>query len=189
MLFRSAQPISYDALHSEDFLPSSLKTFTLSFVSDGQALKTVPFHYGDSFDDSVFPELPQREGCYARWSTTNLTDLRFDTVVEASYYPYITSLRSTQARPEGKPMLFVQGQFQDRDNLTIVPGTTSFPETEEHPVLEQWHISIPADGLESHTVRYLPTQADAVVYLLRNGSWSKASTERSEEHTSELQSR
>lgn len=175
--FALAQPISYDALHSEDFLPSSLKTFTLSFVSDGQALKTVPFHYGDSFDDSVFPELPQREGCYARWSTTNLTDLRFDTVVEASYYPYITSLRSTQARPEGKPMLFVQGQFQDRDNLTIVPGTTSFPETEEHPVLEQWHISIPADGLESHTVRYLPTQADAVVYLLRNGSWSKASTE------------
>ena len=175
--FALAQPISYDALRSEDFLPSSLKTFTLSFVSDGQTLKTVPFHYGDSFDDSVFPELPQREGCYARWSTTNLTDLRFDTVVEASYYPYITSLRSTQARPEGKPMLFVQGQFQDRDNLTIVPGTTSFPETEEHPVLEQWHISIPADGLESHTVRYLPTQADAVVYLLRNGSWSKASTE------------
>ena len=175
--FALAQPISYDALHSEDFLPSSLKTFTLSFVSDGQTLKTVPFHYGDSFDDSVFPELPQREGYYARWSTTNLTDLRFDTVVEASYYPYITSLHSTQARPESKPILFVQGQFQDGDNLTIVPGTTSFPETQEHPVLEQWHISIPADGLESHTIRYLPVQDRTVVYLLRNGSWSKASTE------------
>lgn len=172
-----AEPMPYDALHREEALPDPLKTFTLSFVADGQTLKTVPFHYGDSFDASVFPELPQREGCYAQWSAADLTDLRFDTVVEAAYYPYITALYATQTRADGKPVLFVQGQFQDGDSLVTAPGTTPFPETENQPLLEQWHISIPADGLESHTIRYLPAQEDTAVYLLRNGSWSAIAAE------------
>ena len=172
-----AEPMPYDALHREEALPDPLKTFTLSFVADGQTLKTVPFHYGDSFDASVFPELPQREGCYAQWSAADLTDLRFDTVVEAAYYPYITALNATQTRADGKPVLFVQGQFQDGDSLVTAPGTTPFPETENQPLLEQWHISIPADGLESHTIRYLPAQEDTAVYLLRNGSWSAIAAE------------
>ena len=172
-----AEPMPYDALHREEALPDPLKTFTLSFVADGQTLKTVPFHYGDSFDASVFPELPQREGCYAQWSAADLTDLRFDTVVEAAYYPYITALNATQTRADGKPVLFVQGQFQDGDSLVTAPGTTPFPETESQPLLEQWHISIPADGLESHTIRYLPAQEDTAVYLLRNGSWSAIAAE------------
>lgn len=172
-----AEPMPYDALHREEALPDPLKTFTLSFVADGQTLKTVPFHYGDSFDASVFPELPQREGCYAQWSAADLTDLRFDTVVEAAYYPYITALYATQTRAGGKPVLFVQGQFQDGDSLVTAPGTTPFPETENQPLLEQWHISIPADGLESHTIRYLPAQEDTAVYLLRNGSWSAIAAE------------
>ena len=172
-----AEPMPYDALHREEALPDPLKTFTLSFVADGQTLKTVPFHYGASFDASVFPELPQREGCYAQWSAADLTDLRFDTVVEAAYYPYITALNAAQTRADGKPVLFVQGQFQDGDSLVTAPGTTPFPETENQPLLEQWHISIPADGLESHTIRYLPAQEDVAVYLLRNGSWSAIAAE------------
>ena len=172
-----AEPISFDTLLRTENLPRPLRQFTLSFVADGETIKAITFDYGDSFDSSVFPEIPQKEGYYAQWSTRDLTDLRFDTVVEASYYPYITSLYSTYTRQDGKPMLFVQGQFKDGDSLRVDPGTTAFPETESHSLLEQWQIAIPADGLENHSIRYLPAQENTAIYLLRNGSWSRISTE------------
>lgn len=169
--FALAQPITYQELLRKEALPQPLKGFTLRFVVDDETVKTVPFRYGESFGPEIFPELPQKEGCYARWSTTDLSDLRFDTQVEAAYYPYITALRSQQTRDNSKPLIFVQGQFQEGDLLGVSPGTTPFPESQAEPLLEQWHISIPADGQASHTLRYLPTREDTQVYVLRNGSW------------------
>lgn len=175
--FALAEPLSYEALRKTEGLPGQLRQFTLSFVADGETIKTVVFDYGDSFDPSAYPEIPQKEGYYAQWSTKDLTDLRFDTVVEVEYIPHITSLNSTNVRPDGKPMLFVQGRFKDGDNLSVTPGTVDFPEKENQTLLEHWHISIPADGLESHSIRYLPTQEDVELYLLKNDSWSRVQAE------------
>ncbi|MDO5545057.1 MAG: hypothetical protein Q4F81_04425 [Eubacteriales bacterium] len=171
-----AEPVSYDALHGQEGLPDPLKTFTLSFLADGEIVKSLSFHYGDSFDSDIFPEIPQKEGCYAQWSREELQDLRFDTVVEANYYPYITSLESDTERSDGKPVLFVQGQFKAGDTLRAEPGDAAFPE-ELGQVLEQWHLDIPADGLQTHNIRYLPSQERVTLYLLKNGVWEQADTE------------
>lgn len=171
-----AEPISYEELCGEETLPNRLKGFTLSFQVDGEPIKTMSFHYGDSFDASVFPEIPQKEGFYARWSRDQLQNLRFDTVVEADYCPYITALSAHGERESGKPALFVQGQFKAGDTLRAEPGDTAFPQ-ELGQVLEQWQLFIPADGLQTHGIRYLPTQEGVSVYLLKNGSWEKTDTE------------
>ncbi|MDY4598998.1 MAG: GLUG motif-containing protein [Candidatus Faecousia sp.] len=165
-----AEPVSYDALH--EALPNPLNAFTLTFLADGELVKTLSFHYGDSFDSSVFPEIPQKEGCYAQWSREELQNLRFDTVVEAAYYPYITALPAGGERSAGRPVLFVQGQFKAGDTLQADPADTSFPQ-ELGQVLEQWHLYIPADGLQTHSIRYLPSQEDVTLYLLKNGAWEK----------------
>lgn len=170
-----AEPIPYDTLWKIEGLPEALKVFTLRFVADGETIKTLSFDYGDSFDFTVYPEIPQKEGYYAQWSARDLTDLRFDQVVEVEYIPHITALHSADVRPEGKPTLFVEGRFKAGDSLTVTPGITTFPEKEGQTLLEHWMVTIPADGLESHTLRYLPTQADAELYLLKNGNWSRVS--------------
>ena len=175
--FALAEPISYDELYNEKTLPTPLKEFTLSFLVDGETIKTVPFSYGASFDAAIFPKIPQKDGYYARWDISELTNLRFNTVVEATYYPYITALSSEKKRTDDKPMIFVQGQFKEEDGIVVTPSEVEFTADEEQQLLEQWHISIPADGLESHTVRYLPERENAEVYILRNGGWSKARTE------------
>ena len=164
-----AEPITYAQFSREELVPSSLKVFTLSFVVEGKTVKTVPFHYGESFDYDVYPKLPQKEGCYARWSDVDLEDLRFDTVVEAAYYPFLTSLSSAQHRDGDQAIVFVQGKFQEGDALELTTGTTAF----DGDVVEQWKVSVPADGQQTHTIRYLPTQEDVQVYVLRSGSWSK----------------
>lgn len=172
-----AEPISYEALLRTENLPEAMRQFTLSFLADGQTIKEIPFDYGDSFDFSVYPEIPEKDGHYAQWSTNDLTDLRFDTQVEVEYYPYMTALNSSSLRPDGRSVLFVQGKFKSGDSIEVAPGTAQFPGDEHIRLLECWHISIPADGLESHNIRYLPAEEDVAVYLLKNGIWSKLSPE------------
>ena len=55
-------------------------------------LKRQKFGYGDSFTADVFPKAPKKDGCYADWNVTDLSDLRFDTTVTAVYRPYVTAL-------------------------------------------------------------------------------------------------
>lgn len=172
-----AEPVTYEEMQKLQSLPQSLRELTLRFTADGQTVKTLLFHYGDSFDESVYPEIPQKDGFYARWSTRDLENLHFDTVVEANYFPYITALNSTDARPGEHPVFFVQGQFREGDVLTVTPGKKEFVPAENQTLVERWHLSIPADGLESHTIRYLPGQEGLQVYLLKSGSWSRIQPE------------
>jgi len=174
--FALAQPTTYDDLLKVEGLPQQLRKLTLSFVAEGETIKTVSFDYGDSFDHGVYPQIPEKEGHYAQWSLDDLTNLIFDTVVEVEYIPHITAIHSTDVRPNGNPVLFVQGQFQAGDAITVVKGAAEFTADDHQELLEQWRISIPADGLESHTVRYLPTDS-VTIYLLKNGSWVNAEAE------------
>lgn len=171
-----AQPISYEALLQVEALPQHLRTLTLTFQAEGTILKTQTFSFGDSFGADCFPAIPEKEGYYARWDTTDLNDLHFDTVVTAEYFPLITALGSANARPNGNPVLFAQGQFQEGDVVLLSPGNTVFSPKEGQQVMEHWRVSIPADGLDSHTLRYLPTD-DVEIYLLKNGTWSRVETE------------
>ena len=172
-----AEPVSYDKMQRLQALPQSLRELTLRFVADEKTVKTVSFHYGDSFDDSVFPDIPQKEGYYARWDTRELTDLRFDTVVTADYLPFITSLNAQELRFDDRPVFFVQGQFQERDAIEVEHGASQTFHKEGLTMQEQWTLSIPADGLESHTIRFLPGQENTQLYVLKNGSWVKVHPE------------
>ena len=176
--FALAEPMSYERLLHTENLPQQLRKLTITFLADGETVKTVSFDYGDSFDHSVYPQIPEMEGHYARWDTTDLTDLHFDTIVTAEYFPHITALYSTDVRPDGNPVIFIQGQFQEGDTLSVAPGMTAFTAGERQQLLEHWSVSIPADGLDTHTIRYLPTENEnVVIYVLKNGSWVKAETE------------
>lgn len=171
-----AQPISYDDLLKIEGLPQQLRKLSLSFVADGETIKTVSFDFGDSFDHTAYPQIPEKEGHYAQWNISKLNNLHFDTVVEVEYIPHITAIHSTDVRPNGNPVIFIQGQFQAGDAITAVSGTTEFVPADNQELVEQWYVSIPADGLESHTLRYLPTDTVSI-YLLKNGAWVKAEAE------------
>ena len=177
-----AEPVDYETLVSLDGAPEDFLRFTLKFVNDDVTLKSLSFDYGASFDLSVYPSLTDREGSYPVWDRTDLTDLRFDTVVTAEYVPYLTALQGDSVREDGRPVFFVEGQFRDGDALR---ATAQTPQPDEFPqladsrhtalknyfsflsertlpamsvyrsVVEQWELSFPRDALASHTVRYL----------------------------------
>ena len=124
-----AEPTDYETLIALENVPKRFGQITVTFKDEDHVLGRVNLEYGDSLDESGYPELPAKEGCAARWSTTKLTDLHLDTVVEAVYTDYITALASIYEREDGRPVFFAKGSFGDRDSLTVsvrdLPGNTA----------------------------------------------------------------
>ena len=196
-----AEPADYETMAADSRVPDGMKQFSLTFVSDGEVLSSCTFRYGDSFDSSVFPDLPEREGAYAHWDRSDLRDLRFDTVVTAVYDDYLPALSSEQTRGDGRPVVLAEGAFSDGDNiaataLTLTPedfhaaqGSAlacwlSYwqegqmpPLTVNRQLLEQWRVSLPDDGQTTHRLRYLPPEdAGSLRLYVNDGSgWQPVS--------------
>ena len=188
-----AEPMDFAAFAEVEGLPEDCRSFTLSFVVDGETVKQLPFSYGDSFDRSVFPAVQRRDGAYAVWDRTELNDLRFDTVVTAEFRMDETVLRSELSRDDGRAVAYVDGQFQSGDSLRLemleveadlidaFRGDWKQTASEqfdsiflEHKpdwsvpvsVAERLRLSFPDDGTGGHTVRYLAPDGKTVNHRL-----------------------
>ena len=191
-----AEPIAFADMAQVDGMPHDMTHFTLSFVADGVTLAATTFQYGDSFDDSIFPDLPQKEGHYTGWDHKELKNLHFDTVVTAVYDQYVPGLASPQLREDGRPAILVEGAFDDGDAITAaneIPNPEDFHVAQDglgeqirscavslqmgeglsvnRRVVEQWCVAIPGGG--THTVRYLPPEreTDLKIYVKTDGFW------------------
>lgn len=183
-----AEPVAYEELIAGN-VPDEFKSLHLVFVSEGTVLKTIDFEYGDSFDSSVYPELPSKRGYFAKWDITKLDNLVFDTTVSAVYTEFISSLSSDVTRSTGRVVFYAEGDFSDdqlleveklEDDLYIVKrdsvkGISSIFYNRE--LEEQWHITIPEDGLSTHAIRFLPSgisNKTPEIYLHSQGEWNRA---------------
>lgn len=199
-----AEPVSYEELMNGkagdgSAVPDAFQYLSLTFMADGKELKKVPFAYGESFHEDIFPELPPKEGYYAEWDRTDLQNLHFDTIVTAVYTPYVSALANQEKRSDGRSIFLAEGQFDEDAQLAAVrvPSTPEafgeLPEDWFHFLLksftgttvcrniaEQWKLTIPEDGAETHTVRYLPAEeasGDLKVYVKEGQNWKEASVE------------
>ncbi len=197
----SAEPVDFQTLLDEDILPEDMRTFTLKFVADGKTLKHLRFSYGDSFDESVFPAIPEQDGAYAAWDRTNLSDLRFDTTVTAVYTPYTPGLASDAVREDGRAVFLTEGDYTGGAGISataeaqtpaafhVKSGNLANrlsayfdswesgklpPMSANWEVVDQWSVSIDADTPAPYRVRYLPPEGKTArlrLYVEQNGVW------------------
>ena len=206
-LSQKAEPISYDELLQVDALPDAMRQLELTFVADDTVLKTQRFSYGASFGGDIYPEIPEKDGYYGVWDVTDLTELHFDTTVTAVYTRYVTTVPGEARRDSGRPVFFVDGSYDNDAQLTtqalaqsnaglspisaglseaighymsVNPWYTWFSAPITKEVVEQWSVTLPADGEAVHTVHYLsPSESTRrlAVYVRQDGSWKKAQAE------------
>lgn len=177
-----AEPLSFEEFAAADGVSDECCSFILRFVVDDEVILKVPFRYGDSFDRSVFPKVERRDGSYAVWDTTDLSNLRFDTTVTAEFHMDETVLRSELERADGRAAVYLDGRFQRGDTLSLqrLPASELdiglFRGTWKDTIREQLRsifrdgqpdysvpvdvtenliLAFPEDGLSSHTLRYL----------------------------------
>ncbi len=198
-----AEPLSFEEFAAVDGLPEECKHFTLRFVVEDTVVSEIPFDYGDSFDRSAFPHVERRDGAYAVWDRTDLIDLRFDTTVRAEFRLDESVLRSPLTRADGRAAVYVDGRFQSGDGvqLTSVPVeegdlglfSLTWQQTvreqlrsifREHSpdysipvsVAERLRVSFPEDGLDTHSLRYLPPDGHTEnyrLYLKEGDGWTR----------------
>ena len=202
-----AEPISYEALLKVTGLPKEMKTLTLRFTDGAETLKELSFDYGDSFDSNDYPEIPEKDDCYAYWDKTDLSSLHFDTVVTAVYEPYVTTLAVADKRDDDKPIFYVEGDYdgtkqptvaaQQKSSLDFAPISNGIGKAVKHylkdnawytwlttpinrEVVEQWSVTIPSDGQENHKVHYLSPSETAdhlQTFVKQDGKWTKLDSE------------
>lgn len=165
-----AEPLNYESFMKLPGVPDAFKSFELRFIADGKAIKTVPFSYGASFNGTVYPKIPAKEGCYGQWDIKELKDLVFDTDVTAVYEKTVTALACADTREDSRPVWLLQGDFSDLDSFsaTLEDGEGG---------AERWSIVLPDDGALTHTLRYLPQkEKKAEIYINYDGVRKAADT-------------
>lgn len=156
-----AAPLPFDEFAAQENLPGAFKKITVHFTAEGNCVEDFTLDYGGSLTPDQFPEVPQQDGSWGTWSDVDLTNLTFDTVVEAEYNDKTSVLQSEQQR-DGRALLLVEGSFDSNDKLTLQP-------CEENPqpgTLESWLLPVQDDL--AHTVRYLaPRDPDTLQLWLK----------------------
>ena len=170
-----AEPVTYETMLAQENLPDSFRKLNLIFKADGHIIKKISFDYGASFTLDDYPEIPQKEGYYAEWSTPVLDNLHTDTVVNVEYTSYIPALGSSMSRENGRPVFYVDGFFGGSNAVQVTQQDIT---ADVHGVTEQWLLEFTDDGNETHQIRYLtPGKAEGKVYVKQaDGSWQRVET-------------
>ncbi len=199
-----AEQVDFDSFAQN--VPEECHNFTLTFVVDGEIVKTIPFSYGDSFGEDVFPDVQPKNGMYPSWDKTDLTNLTFDTTVTATYRMNKTVLDASLPREDGRMAVYVDGLFKQDDAMSIEQLPINKDDEDAfhtdwlvtmqeqiqsmidgHPdytvctsVVEKLLVTIPNDGELQHQIRYLPPkgyETNCRLFLLDDNGWQRLETE------------
>lgn len=153
-----AEPVTYETLLAQEGLPTAFRKLNLVFKADGHTIKKISFDYGASFTEADYPEIPQKEGYYAEWSTPVLDALHTDTVVNVEYTSYIPALGSSVTRENGRPVFYVDGFFGGSNAVQVTQQDIT---ADVHGVTEQWLLEFTDDGNETHQIDRQPARLSA----------------------------
>ena len=177
---------------------------TLTSQTYGEVLPEDTVSYGGTYYASLYPSIPENEGCCAAWDAPELDCVRFDTVVTAVYTPYTTAVASDSARSGGRAVFLAEGSFEGEGGLSAQPlakNTDGFAPLStglisalrgylgsapwyrliatpiNRDVSEQWHITLPQDGSSSCRVHYTAPDGSVKnlrIYVRQGGGWTRA---------------
>ena len=162
----------FAALATQENLPETFSTITISFTADGQTVAVIPVEYGSAFDMTQVPDIPTKEGFTAAWPEFAHDCVVFDQTVAAVYTPLATVLESAEQREDGRAILLAEGTFAE-GTLTVTALEDGVPSG----TAESWQLPC----RKKHPVRCscnicLRRRRRTSICAAGDGSWRKAET-------------
>lgn len=145
------------------------------FIVDGEVLADVMVDYGGALRESDFPEIPSKDGCFAKWSDFDSTFITFPVMVEAVYTPYVTVIESAERSEEGFPLVLADGIFDSDSTVSVRTESSSvFPPDNDSELRLITVNSTLADG-EVSGLRFYAPQGRGTLNVLQyvNGAWKQ----------------
>ncbi len=148
-----AQPVSYDEFLELPDMPDAFRSIHLTFMADDSQVDRITINYGESFDITKLPEVPQKDGYSGVWEDFSQENITFDQTIEAVYTEYITTL---EAELDGAklPKLLAEGTFDTDDTLEI-KKVELYPEDAETKA-ESYQVRLETSDIGKHLYRFLP---------------------------------
>lgn len=147
-----AQPLPYGSFLCFDDLPVIYQNITLTFMADDRLVTTVTLSYGESFDPTKLPKVPEKKGYAGKWEDFNTSSLTFDQTINAVYTEYLSTLASSEKDDNGKALALIEGTFKEGDRF-LLTDIDAYPEDSKTKA-ECKKISV-LNGTGPFTVRYL----------------------------------
>lgn len=170
----AAEPVTWQELTAQEDSPELFQTCTVRFIANEETVGSITVDYGSGIQPEEVPAVPEKEGCYGAWEEWNPEDICFDERIHAVYTSYVTALETSETRNDSMALALTDGTFKEEDVLTLEAWEGQTETAGGKNCIEAWTLTIPEDGSESHTVRYLPPEGEKgiEIYVLNGNNWN-----------------
>ncbi|MCR5106772.1 MAG: hypothetical protein K6B28_01270 [Lachnospiraceae bacterium] len=168
-----AEPVSYKELMSIEGIPQDFEAMTVTFTEEDEDIGAAYLNYGDSLENSKYPDVKKDEDCYIKWEEGDYDRVVSDIEIEATEVRYITTLAGDKLREDGQSIVLTDGKYTEDDEISVeIVAPIGIPLSN---VSEVFEVRNPEDGEQLHTLRYHPVSEDdeIEIYINNNGTWQK----------------
>lgn len=172
-----AEETNYDALKKTDGIPEELISFKVTFMADGEKIRSDAIEYGESTKRIKYPEIPEKKGKYGVWQEAEGETVTNDIVLEAEYKNYLTLISSEEKAEGGNlAIALAEGEFTDKARLYVKESSENTP-TGAVGEVKCLDVSLKGTDLkndESVTVRFLNEDKSRVQsWIKTENGWEK----------------
>ena len=136
--------------------------------------------YGDTPDNTLPQTDIRKDGFYPDFEDTPEEKVYHDEKIKVSFVRYKTTLAGPVSDGKQQSALLVDGCFKESDVLDAVKDADISEEDSKNGIIETWHITIPDDGNDIHTIRYLPDKESDLekiekigLYIYEDNEWKE----------------
>lgn len=165
-----AEPVDFEQFRR---LAGSTAVIDVTFVVDGETISTVAVEYGAALGSGDFPEIPAKEGCFAKWSDFDSSCITFPVVVEAVYTPYVTVIESPEKSESGFGLVLADGLFGDGGSISVKTESSSVFPPDSDSELRLVTIDCAIDDGTVTGLRFLAPEGSGTLNVMQyvNGAW------------------
>ena len=158
-------------------LAGAAAVIDVKFMVDGELADTVQVDYGGKLRAADFPEIPAKDGCFARWSEFDNDCITFPVVVEAVYTPYVTVIESEEQSENGFALVLADGLFDDGSTIKVSTQSSSVFAPDNNSELRIIKISSDVTDSSATQLRFLKPEGRGNVNIMQfvNGAWKSVS--------------
>lgn len=147
----------------------------VSFFADEELLAAVSVDYAGALAEDDFPAIPEKEGCYARWSEFDSECITYPTEVNAVYIPYTTLIETAVKGENGFSLVLADGLFTDEAALLVETHSDGIFAPDE----QELRIVTLSGAQSAERLRFLKPQGRGKLSVKQyvNGAWQSVDFE------------
>lgn len=154
-------------------IAGSTAIIEVSFIVEGNVIDTVQVDFGGALRSEDFPEIPAKEGCFAKWTDFDSGCITFPVEVEAVYTPYVTVIESAEKSENGTPLVLADGLFDDESTISVKTESSSVFPPDNSSELRLVTIECGLSDSEVTQLRFLAPEGKGSLNIMQyvNGAW------------------